>query len=467
MADIARIDPRWAWEPYRPDAKNPWNLKKAGHLYRRAAFGASWPELEKAVKQGLEQTITTLFQGGAGQEPFEKQTAEMKDTVIIGQTEELMRAWWLYRLLATPHPLREKMTLCWHNHFATSNNKVNNIRHMLGQNELIRKHALSNFGTMIQEMSKDPAMMVWLDTNLNKKGTPNENYSRELMELFSLGRGNYTETDVREGARAFTGWEIKEDRFFFNKSQHDAGEKNYLGKSANLGGEDVVRMCLEHEACPYFITGKLYRFFVSETAAPSRELLEPLAAQFRKEKLEIAGVVATILRSNLFFSEHAYRQRVKAPTDFAVGIIRALEGRVGTVGLADALEGLGQKLFYPPSVKGWDGGTGWINSNSLLLRHNLALALTSTQDQRFGRRTDPAALARKYGKHSDDEVVEFLVALFLQSDLAPESRARLVDYLAKARKGQFPVYWTEQDADDHRIRAVCHLLLTQPEFQLD
>ena len=182
---------------------------------------------------------------------------------------------------------------------------------------------------------------------------------------------------------------------------------------------------------------------------------------------DLRGAVETILRSNLFFSPEAYRSQVKSPVDFAVGIVRGLEGKVGAEPLSDALEGLGQRLFSPPSVKGWNGGTQWINSNTLLLRNNLALAITSTQDNRFGRRTDPVAVARKYGKKSDEEIVDFFIKLFLQDDLAADARSTLLDYLSTARKMAYPDYWSDQDREDHRIRAVCHLLLTQSEFQLN
>jgi hypothetical protein len=459
MFDTA-IDPRWAWAPYKPDAQNPWDLKKAGHLYRRAGFGATWAELHRAAEQGPEKTIAALLQGGPGLEEFEQRTLSMANSVAAANNEPQLRAWWLYRMLNTPHPLREKLTLCWHNHFATSNAKVQNAGYMLGQNQLLYRHALGSFRAMLQEMSKDPAMLVWLDTNLSTRGQPNENYARELMELFSLGIGHYTEQDIREAAKAFTGWRIKNGKYHFDAGQHDFGTKTVFGKSGNFNGEDVVNLCLDQKACPYFIAVKLFRFLVSESIAPTPELLA-------QTDLDLGDVTALILRSNLFFSPQAYRSRIKAPTDFAVGIVRALEGTIGTIGLAQALETLGQKLFAPPSVKGWDGGPAWLNSTTLLLRQNLALALTSTEDGRFGRRTDPAGLARKHGKASDAEVIAFFVTLFLQGDLPADARASLADYLAKARQTPYPVYWTEQDVADHRVRAVCHLVLTQPEFQLD
>jgi uncharacterized protein (DUF1800 family) len=369
-------------------------------------------------------------------------------------------------MLYTPHPTREKLTLFWHNHFATSNSKVNNAGYMLGQYRLMHRHALGSFRTLLQEMSRDPAMMVWLDTGLSKKGMPNENYARELMELFSLGIGHYTEKDIREAARAFTGWELKGDTPVFDTRQHDAGEKTFLGRTGNWKGEDIVRICLEQPACAPFVVGKLWRFLVSETTAPTPELIAPLVEQFRKSGYDFGALVKTVLRSNLFFSPLAYRARVKPPVDFALGIVRGLEGRIGTTALAQALAGLGQDVFYPPSVKGWDGGPAWLNGQTLLFRQNLALALTSTEDDRFQARCDPAALLRRHGVEGDEAAVDFLLRLFLQGDVPAESRERLLNYLRDARSRPVASYWTAADAADHRARAVCHLVLTLPEFQL-
>jgi uncharacterized protein (DUF1800 family) len=338
---------------------------------------------------------------------------------------------------------------------------------MLRQYDLLRRHALGSFRDLLREMSTDPAMMVWLDTRASKKGMPNENYARELMELFSLGIGHYTEKDIREAARAFTGWEIKRNEPAFEAAQHDDGTKTVLGQTGNWKNDDIVRICLEQKSAPYFIVGKLFRFLVSDTVPASEELLAPLAEQFRQSDYDFGGLVRTVLRSNLFFAPEAYRSRVKAPVDFALGIVRALEGKVGTLALAQSLEALGQNVFYPPSVKGWDGGAAWLNGQTLLFRQNLALALTSTEDQRFGRRTDPAALARKYGKASDVDAVAFYLRLFLQDDVPAESRARLVTYQQQAHQQTFPVYWTQEDAANHRLRSLCHLVLALPEFQLD
>jgi len=462
-----QIDPRWAWERYRPTDQSPWDLKKVGHLYRRASFGATWAELETALKEGPDKTIDRLFQAGPGQKTLDEQTARLARTIAQANGGQQASAWWLYRMLYSGQPLREKLTLFWHNHFATSNTKVANAGFMLGQYELMHRNALGSFRTLLQGMSKDPAMMVWLDTSQSKKGMPNENYARELMELFSLGIGHYTEKDIREAARAFTGWRIQGGKAVFVPAEHDDGDKTVLGRTGKWNGSDVVRICLEQKSAPSFIVRKLFRFLVSESLEATPGLLEPLAARFRQSDYNFGALVETVLRSNLFFSPQAYRTRIKPPVDFVVGIVRALEGRLGTTALAASLEELGQNLFNPPTVKGWDGGPAWLNGQTLLFRQNLALALTSTEDNRFGRRTDPAALARKHGKKSDADVVEFFLKLFLQADVPEESRDKLLQYRDQARKQPVPVYWTEQDAADHRVRTLCHLVLTLPEFQLD
>jgi uncharacterized protein (DUF1800 family) len=459
-------DPQWAWAAYEPSGDSPWDLQRVGHLYRRAGFGATAAEQQTALRVGPHKAIDQLLAGSPGGEDFERVTEPLAESIGQGNNGAQASAWWLYRMLYSPHPLRERLTLFWHNHFATSNAKVQNTALMLGQYSLMYRNALGSFLTMVQEMSQDPAMMIWLDTRLSKKGMPNENYARELMELFTLGIGNYSERDIREAARAFTGWDIRAERARFRAGQHDDGVKTVLGQKGNWKGADIVRICLEQAAAPLFLVGKLYRFLISETVPAPPELLKPLADQFRASDYQIGPLVRTMLRSNLFFCPAVYRSRVKAPVDFALGIVRALEGHLGTFALAQALQELGQNLFHPPSVKGWDGGPAWLNGHTLLYRQNLALALTSTEDNRFGHRTDPAALARKYHKQSDKDLVGFFLSLFLDDNVPVETRGRLLNYQGQARKQSIPLYWTEADAADHRVRALCHLVLTLPEFQL-
>jgi Protein of unknown function (DUF1800) len=468
MSDAAnKIDPRWAWEPYHPSADAPWTLRRVGHLYRRASFGANLTDLDSGLKLGPERAVEALFKGGSGLDAFDRQMAPLADSIASANNGVQLRAWWVARMLGSPHPLQEKLTLFWHNHFATSNAKVQNARFMLGQYALLRKHSLGNFADLLREMSTDPAMLIWLDGRGSKKGSPNENYGRELMELFSLGIGNYTEKDIREAARAFTGWSIVGTQVVFTDTDHDDGEKTVLGQKGKWKPDDIVRICLEQKSAPGFIVGKLYRFLVSETVAPTPELLEPLIVQFRKSNYDFGALVKTILTSNFFFSDTVYRTKVKSPVDYTLGMVRALEGKVGATPLSASLEQLGQNLFNPPSVKGWDGGTAWLNGQTLLFRQNLALALTSTEDPRFGVRADPAVLARRHGKSGDEELVDFYLKLFLQADVVGDSRIRLLEYQRKARSQKIPIYWTPRDAEDHRVRALCHLVMTLPEYQLD
>lgn len=475
------IDPRWAWERYRPTQTNPWDLKKVGHLYRRAAFGATRSELETGVRIGVEHAVANFLQArpdAAGDELF----ATMTQTLRQENSGGSLPALWLYRMLYSTNPLREKMTLFWHNHFATSNLKVQNGAYMLGQYELMRRHALGNFRTLLTDMSTDPAMMVWLDTIQSRRGQPNENYARELMELFSLGirhprhpeRRNYSEQDIREAARAFTGWTIVEGRASFDRRQHDDGEKNVLGQRGRWQANDIVRICLEQEAAPYFIVRKLFRFLVSDTMEPGVDLLEPLVREFRAE-YNFGALVEKVLRSNLFFSAHAYRTKIKSPVEFGLGLVRGLEGhqprakdqrRFGPDVLAGDLERLGQKLFFPPSVAGWDGGRAWLNGQTFLLRQNLALGLTSGAEDRYGRQTDPAAFVRRHQRRTDPEIVDSFLGVFLQGDIPAATRTRLVQYLETARRESHPVYWTEDDVADHRVRTLAHLVLCLPEIQL-
>ncbi len=467
MEDAKKIDPDWAWSAYEPGAANPWDVRKAGHLLRRAGFGCTSAELEAAVKDGPKKTLARLLAPGEGEDAFEKDMAPIEAVIARTNNAGQMRAWWLTRMLYSPHPLREKLTLFWHNHFATSNAKVQDAALMLGQYRLLYKHALGDFSALLRAMSSDPAMLIWLDGAGSKKGSPNENYARELMELFSLGIGPYTEKDVREAARAFTGWSVVDGKAKFTPAQHDDGEKTVMGRKGRFKPDDIVAICLDQPACPHFICTKLFRWLVSDTVEPTPALLGPLAKGFRASKWDTAALVKRVLSSNLFYSKLVYRTRVKSPVDFALGTVRGLEGRVGTTALAAELEKLAQNVFSPPSVKGWDGGPSWLNGQTLLYRQNLALAFCSTEDGRFGSRLDPAALARRHGKKTDEGLVDFLLRLFLQGDVPDESRRRLLAFAKKAHGDKVPAFWTADDAAERRVRALTHLVLSLPEYQLD
>jgi uncharacterized protein (DUF1800 family) len=461
---LESIDPKDAWAPARSDI---WNLRWAAHLYRRAGFGAppakvgsttsSWDALRAAVDKGMQPSLDELFIGAEGGDTFAKLMDSLGKRIAQNSRQfrqiniSKLQGWWLYRMLFSPHPLRERLTLFWHDHFATSVAKVGSVPLMYGQNELLRRHALESFRMLLEQIGRDPAMVIWLDNNRNTKGNPNENYAREIMELFSVGVGNYTEKDIQETARAFTGWGAAGGKYVFNALLHDNGEKSVLGQTGNWDGDDIVRILLEQPAAARFIIRKMYRHFVSEIDPPDG-LLEPLEKQLRKSDYDIAGCLRTMLSSALFFSRHSYRQRIKGPVEYVVSLLRAFDGKSAMDALATAMEGMGQSLFAPPNVKGWDGGVAWLNSATLLARHNFAwkLLVGGNDDMRY--HLNPSDLADSHGKNLREKV-DFLLDLLLQSDVSKAARQQLVAFRKK-------------DKSKKSFTRITHAILTMPEYQL-
>jgi uncharacterized protein (DUF1800 family) len=471
---LDKIDPAGAWQPWRPSASDPWGRKWAAHLLRRATFGPSRADLLQAERQGLQATLDRLLRGDPQAEEVRETLADVGRVAVEHGVEQL-RGWWLYTMLHSLHPLREKMTLFWHNHFATSDAKVQNAALMFRQNGLLREHALGKFGPFLQAVSKDPAMLVWLDSNRNIKGTPNENYARELMELFSLGVGNYSEKDVKEAARAFTGWHTRDEAFLFDAAAHDDGTKTVLGRTGTWDGGDVVRIVLAQPAAARFLVRKLYHFLISETAEPSAALLEPLCESFRKSDHDIAALVRTMLASRHFFSEHAFRQRIKSPVEYVVGAVQAVYLRLDEKDadyrplpaqvLVTRLTAMGQRLFAPPNVKGWPGARAWLNTSTVLERDNFAEALalgslwTSPSPGHVPPRVfDPARLLREEKGHRPEDVVRVLVDLYVPGGVPGNARAKLVAFLAEGKP--------TGAALDRRVREVVHAILTTAEYQL-
>jgi uncharacterized protein (DUF1800 family) len=418
-------NPARAWAPFTPGAKSPWNLARVAHLHRRAGFAAPWSTLQRDLKDGPAASIDRLFLGestsGDGQtaDEFDALLDSMNASVSSDATPTRLQGLWIYRMLLTARPLRERMTLFWHNHFATSLTKVENPILMQRQNDLLRAYALGDFRSMLAAIGKDPAMLVWLDSTANRKAKPNENYAREVMELFTLGRGRYTEKDIQEAARAFTGAFVVRDRYSELPAQHDDGTKTIFGKTGRFKADDLPGLLVAQPACAEFLCGKLYRQFISEVDAPTPALIAPLAKIFRDSGYDIAAVVRTILRSNLFFDDAVRRRRVKSPVELAVGTIRAMEIVKPTVSpeaLAESCGRMGQTLYAPPSVAGWDGGPTWINTTAMLNRTNLALALLGKDNSGLGGRCDAKALAAKYGV----EPRKFYTDLLVQDALDPK-----------------------------------------------
>jgi uncharacterized protein (DUF1800 family) len=450
-----QVDPRWAWDAYEPSQQAPWNLQRAAHLYRRAGFGAPWRKLQQALDQGCHASVELLLAGEGNSAAFYEEVQSTVAALSGTSNRQDLPGWWLYVMLNTPHPLLEQMTLLWHNHFATSAAKVTTAGLMFRQNALLRKYALGKFGPLLSEMAKDPAMLIWLDSTTNRKSRPNENFAREVMELFSLGVGNYTEADIKEAARAFTGWEIRQGSFHVNKHQHDTGMKTVLGQRGPWNGEDVVRILLDQPAAGRFLAGKVYRHLVSDDEPPAA-LLEPLAVELRKREYDMRWLVGTILRSNFFYSDHAIRQKIKPPVDFAVGLVRALEGTTSSYGLVAELENLGQAVFYPPNVKGWNGGTDWITTSTLIARANLVWALVSNRDDRFANKISLAKLKALDGLTSPAQIARRLVDLLIAGPIPDHVTVQLA-----ALAGD-----SSTDDREQRLARVVHAIATLPEFQL-
>jgi uncharacterized protein (DUF1800 family) len=273
---------------------------------------------------------------------------------------------WLNEMTNSPAQLREKFSLFWHGHFACRINNIYYQQHLLNE---IRKYAIDNFGSLLSAVSKSPAMLLFLNNQQNRKQHPNENFAREVMELFTLGRGNYTETDVKEAARAFTGWgfERTTGSFVFRKALHDEGVKNFLGKKGNFNGDDILNILLEQRQTATFITQKIYRYFVNEK--PDNEKVEWLAKRFYENEYNLQNLLRDIFTSNWFFNEANTGSHIKSPVEFIVGIRRALPMELENPEVQLVLERvLGQLLFNPPNVAGWPGGNSWIDSSTLMLR---------------------------------------------------------------------------------------------------
>jgi uncharacterized protein (DUF1800 family) len=358
----------------------------ARHLLGRTSFAAAPGEIEAYARLTREDAVARLVRTAqrTAVTPAPAWTAEafywprLRD--LTQQERQAyqrdrrekgleLRAWWLEEMRATPSALTEKMTLFWHNHFVSSDQKVRSPQLMHRQNALLRRYALGNFAEMLHEVARDPAMVLYLDSTSNRKGTPNENFARELMELFTLGEGHYTEQDVKEAARAFTGWSIDLERgeYVLRPLQHDNGVKTLLGRTGNLSGDDVLRILLAHPRTAEHVVEKLWREFVSPTPEPAE--VKRIAGRFRDSGYDIRIALSALLTSDAFYAPEHRAALIKSPVDLVVGTLRQFGFSTGEMlPFAFTVAQLGQNLFAPPNVKGWPGGHAWINSTTLLAR---------------------------------------------------------------------------------------------------
>ncbi|HEY7068222.1 MAG TPA: DUF1800 domain-containing protein [Chloroflexota bacterium] len=430
--------------------------RELAHLLRRAGFGATPAELDAAARLGYDATIDRLLYYERVPDDVDARLGALD----LDQSKiEGMRLALLTRMLLTRRPLQEKMVLFWHGHLTSAVSKVGGPRapqFFKQQLALYRDQALGNWRDLLRGVSRDPAMLGYLDNRLNRKGAPNENYARELMELFTLGIGNYSEDDVKEAARAFTGWTVaREGQFAVAPRQHDADAKTVLGRSGNLDGDGVIDAILAQPAAAPYLAGKLFRFFAYDDPEPA--VVSRLGDAFRDSGYDLRALVGAILRAPEFRSDRAYHARIKSPVEFTLGALKALGSESVPRDLPAALRRMGQDLLNPPSVKGWDGGPAWINAATALERANYANRLaTGRGDQSY---LDPAALLRDY--RTAEALIDHFAELFLDGDLPASSRAALLDY---ARDGADPA--ADPNAADRKIRGLAHLVMASPLYQL-
>ncbi len=465
-----------------------WNSARAAHLLERAGFGGTPSEISRFSAMTPAQAVRTLvryqnipnplppFQASGafdpGLDPFA--TSRPAATDLAKETGESLgvksrpegnrrlqqvadrflywlRAskletqriayWWAQRMLVTKRPLEEKMTLFWHGHFATGEEKVRDYRKMLKQNEMLRAKATGNFRDLLIAVAKDPAMLAYLDAAVNLKGAPNENFAREIMELFTMGVGNYSESDIREAARAFTGWNYRGTEFILNPTQHDADSKTVLGQRGNFDGVQVIDIILAQPVTSEFIASKLYRYFVREDISP--EMRIKLGKLLRASHYEIAPFLETVFLSRDFYSEASVGSRIKPPVELVISTYRkmGLKEVPGIPDFNDLTDSMGQKLLFPPNVAGWTNGKSWITPGLLLVRGNFVydtvfppidfVATDRVPDERYGivPVADKLAMGKDVTTATKPEGKE-VTSMSMQNDRDEDFNTRLASYHA-------------------------------------
>ena len=503
-----------------PKADDPWTIFEAAHLLNRAGFGGSPSTIKDFHALGREKAVDSLLTPKELLSAFpvlpwttdeqvladRREYVEQRKTVheamrglSLDKAEELKhefnkkfqkenrerglqaQGWWFRRMLKTQAPLREKMTLFWHDHFATSIQKVKQPVLLVRQNELFRKYAFGSFRDITQAILMDPAMSLYLDTQSSNKNMPNENFPRELMELFTLGEGNYTEQDIREAARAFTGYQFSraKGKVTLNKRQWDPSDKTVFGKTGPFTGKDVIDLIFSRKQAARLMSKKLWEFFVYEK--PSDAAIDSLATSLQHDNFQVGPLLRGIFLSKEFYANASVRSQIKSPVQFLIGLLKQLEitnppARLPFI----AGEQLGQILFAPPNVAGWDWGQAWINTNTLLTRYNLAGFLTrgagdgdSVLAKEKTKNPGMAATSKNMGqgwngpnyeniaprelRENPVDLVDSLIFRFFQGPLPSKARDSFVEY-ANSKKGA--IFTNKETAE------LCHLMLSTPYYQL-
>ena len=431
---------------------------RMGHLLRRAGFGANEEEMDRFLAMGEEATVEYLIEYEAADDSaLEKRLSGLG--LDLEKLRDLQR-WSLLRMIYTQRPLQEKMVLFWHGLLTSAFKKVGKGPCMLNQDQLFRRQALGEYDVLLKAISRDSAMLIWLDSRVNNKKAPNENFARELMELFSMGIGPYTEADVRESARAFTGWGLKKKDFIFRENQHDYGTKTFLGRTGEYSGDDIVDIIMEHPATAQFVCRKLFTFFVHDD--PEAATLTSLARTFNDTRYSVKAVMRQILTSPDFYSSKAYRAKIKSPAEFVAGTVRVLGIETDGRPLNALTDRMGQILFSPFDVSGWPGGAAWINSSTLLQRLNFANKIATARSRSF--KFDPLQVAQDHGFNTAAAALNHFILLLLDGQAPSQDRQILLDY-AQGLDG-LSGSGNPSATVDEKLRSLVYLVMSSPDFQL-
>ena len=462
----------------------PWTPRLAAHLLRRAGFGPSPTGMQRLVDMPMHDAVASLidFPPDSAAPPdlydprpvleqllLERRGKTTADPQLRQRMQNLRRGevrsiaalahWWLNRMLTTPSPLQEKMTLYFHGHFTTAAiQKGVTPQLVYDQNELFRSNALGNLRELTWQISVDPAMLLYLDNATNVASHPNENYARELMELFTLGVNHYSEDDVRQSARAWSGWIVNRltGNARFVARRHDGAEKTFLGQTGTWSGRDIVNIIFEQPQCAAFFASSLLNYFVYNNPEP--ELVDAVAAMIRKYDYELRPVMSTLFRSNMFYSQRAYRALLKGPVEYVVGTYKAF-GLPEVDPLAQrALMQMGQILFYPPNVAGWPGGENWLTSQTMIARANFLAALVNSPMMQ------QASWLQQLPVQSHQAAYD-LVNTILYGDASPKSIAQLGDYLSGVDTSALGMFSSENYQE--RVRGAAYLTMAMPAYQLN
>ena len=461
------------------------------HLLRRAGFGANRDELESYLEIGYDGAVEALLNpSDPGNMPddlirrYHVDQSELRD--LPGSS-----AYWMYRMISTSCPMEEKTALFWHGLFATGYSKLNQARSQLNQVEMFRRSGLGSFEDLLVELSKDPAMIVWLDNNENHGASINENYGRELLELFSMGIGNYSEDDIKGCARAFTGWTLGNAEYMsvraakdsiwpygriawhfdYREQDHDDGEKTFLGETGRFNGEDIIAIIVKQEATARFVATRLFQFFAADEITEAGEkTIEAMMATYFSSGYQIRDMLRTLFHSDYFKSEEARFARVKGPVEMVVGAIRMAgnyqDPYLGIEGVANTMFYMGQGLLRPPTVEGWHEGAEWIDSGALVERVNfVAKELSNVSSPGVRSIIERLEAGADQGVLQPSELADGCLDLLGPIQVSEETRSVLVEYAS--HHGDLDLNGHQPgDQAEQRVGDILRLVAATREYQL-